>query len=98
MNNAIQPQRAAARKPMKKNLRVLRALLEGAHTSRELEQAPVFDHCAHSTTAELRKRNVDIHTEMVEVVGYAGIPTRIARYSLTEAGRRRAVELLGDQA
>jgi hypothetical protein len=83
--------RTAARKWQ----RVLRALLAGPRTSRELERDPVYDHCAHSTVAELRAKGVDIDTQIVEISGYAGLPARIARYTLTEAGRDRALQLLG---
>lgn len=75
--------------------RVAWALLDGPKTSRQLEAAPVFDHVAHSTLAELRSKGVEVVTEMVEVPGYAGLPVRVARYSLTDAGRRRVVELFG---
>ena len=74
--------------------RVLRALLERPHTSRELEREPVFDHCAHSTVAELRKRGIAIDTNMVEILGYAGLPARVARYTLTDEGRVSALWLL----
>ena len=74
--------------------RVLRALADRPHTSRELERDPVFDHCAHSTVAELRKRGIAIDTDMVEVAGYAGLPARVARYSLTAEGREAALWLL----
>ena len=75
--------------------RVLRALLDGPRTTRQLEREPVFDHCAHSTASELRKKGLPIVTEMIEVSGYAGEPARIARYSLDPTGRERALKLLG---
>lgn len=76
--------------------RVLAALLDGPRTSRQLEREPVFDHCAHSTASELRKKGLPIITEIVEVPGYAGEPARIARYnSLDPTGRERALKLLG---
>ncbi len=75
--------------------RVLTALLDGPRTTRQLEREPVFDHCAHSTASELRKKGLPILTEMIEVPGYAGEPARIARYSLDPTGRERALRLLG---
>lgn len=107
MNHAIGSQPDAAHKviPKKKSSsasqaaykweRELRELLKGPRTSRELEREPVFDHCAHSTISELRKKGVDIDTEIVEIPGYAGLPARIARYTLTPSGRDRAMKLLG---
>ena len=75
--------------------RVLTALLDGPRTSRQLEHAPTFDHCAHTTASELRKKGLPILTEMIEVPGYAGEPARIARYSLDPTGRDRALRMLG---
>lgn len=72
---------ADARPPSKRE-RVLAALIERPHTSRELEQAPVFDHVAHSTAAELRGLGVAIAAERVELRGYAGRPAYVARYSI----------------
>ena len=77
--------------------RFLRALLSGPHTTRQLERDPVFDHCPHSTASDMRKRGVDIETEMVSIVGYADLPARVARYSLTDAGREAAHRLLAGQ-
>lgn len=75
--------------------RVLRELLKGPRTSRELECEPAFDHVAHSTAAELRKKGIGLDTEIIEISGYAGLPARIARYSLTPSGREYAIKLLG---
>jgi hypothetical protein len=74
--------------------RVLRALLDGPKTTRQLEGPPTFDHCGHSTASELRKMGVELQTDLVEIVGYAGLPARVARYSLTDAGRARALQIL----
>jgi len=79
----------------RKWMRFLRALIDRPHTTRELERAPVFDHCAHSTASEVRKKGVQIVTEVIEVPGYAGQPARIARYSIPDAGREFALQLLG---
>jgi hypothetical protein len=91
MNATIEPQRLAARKKWK---RFLQAIYESPKTSRELELAPVFDHCAHSTASELRKKGIGIDTEIVEIRGYAGEPARIARYSLAAESRERARAIL----
>ncbi len=86
---------SAYREAAHKWQRFLRELLKGPRTTRELEKEPVWDHCAHSTAAELRKRGIDISTEMIEISGYAGLPARVARYSLTEPGRQAALKALG---
>lgn len=78
-----------------KRARLLYALLDGPKDSFELERAPVHDHCANSTVSELKKAGVNIAAQMIEVAGFAGITTRIARYSLTESGRVAAVKFLG---
>lgn len=75
--------------------RFLTALLESPRTSRELELAPVFDHCAHSTAAELRKKGIDLVAEIIEISGYHGQPARIARYSIAPESVERARRLLG---
>lgn len=81
-------------KPAPKWMRVLRALLQAPHTSRQLEEPPVFDHVAHSTAAELRKKGVRLEVEIVEIVGYAGCSARVARYSIAEESRQHAEWLL----
>ena len=84
----------ARREAAHKWRRTLFALLQGPHDSFQLERDPVYDHCPNSTVSDLKKRGVEILAEMIEVRGYAGIPTRIARYSLTGAGREAARRLL----
>lgn len=74
--------------------RFLRAILDHPHTSRELEREPVFDHVAHSTAAELRRKGVALHTEIIEIAGYAGLPARVARYSIDPSGIEFARKLL----
>lgn len=74
--------------------RWLVAVLESPRTSRELELAPVFDHVAHSTASDVRKKGVNVVTEMVEVRGYHGLPARIARYSIAPESRGFAQTLL----
>ena len=77
--------------------RVLRALIAGPKTTRDLERPPVFDHVGHSTAAELRKMGIQIETEIVRIAGYAGEPTRVARYTLSPESRDLAMCLLGEQ-
>jgi hypothetical protein len=78
--------------------RGLRALLEGPLTTRQMAAAPVFAHAGHSLAAELRKKGLNIETEMVEVVGYGGCSARIARYALASDSRELAERLLaGDR-
>ena len=77
--------------------RVLRALVEGPKTTRELERPPVFDHVGHSTAAELRKMGIRLETEIVRIDGYAGEPARVARYTIAPESRDFAVRLLGGQ-
>lgn len=74
--------------------RVLRALLDGPRTSRELELAPVHDHCSHSTVADLRRAGCAITTERVTIRGYGGAPAYVARWSIPDADRARATEIL----
>lgn len=74
--------------------RWLAAVLESAKTSRELELAPVFDHCAHSTAAEVRKKGISVVAEIVEIRGYCGQPARIARYSIAPESVEAAKRLL----
>jgi len=95
MSIMIESQPTAAHKPLPKRIRTLTAIVAGPKTSFELERAPTFDHCANSTVSELRKAGIDIHTEMITVAGYAGQPARIARYSLDEGSRQRALQLIG---
>ena len=73
-------------RPPAKVERVLVALIERPHTTRELEQAPVFDHVAHSTASELRRLGVALDTERVELRGYEGKPAFVARYSIRIGG------------
>ncbi|MGC3982813.1 MAG: hypothetical protein QM808_16300 [Steroidobacteraceae bacterium] len=95
-NNSItnSAQQEAARKPTLKWKRFLRAILESPKTSRELERAPVFDHVAHSTASELRKKGVSVDTEMVAIVGYCGELVRVARYSIPDVARANALKVL----
>lgn len=86
---------AARKASSKKWQRVLSALLDGPRTSRELERAPVFDHCAHSTASELKKKGIEVLSEPVVIPGYAGEPARVARYSIAPASVQRARALLG---
>lgn len=83
---------ACAHKPPTKQARVLRCLIERPHTSFELERS-AFDHCPNSTISELKKRGLVIHSEMVEVTGYAGVATRIAKYTLDESSRVKAIAM-----
>lgn len=87
-------QQHTARKPTLKWKRFLAAVLESPKTSRELELAPVYDHVAHSTASEIRKKGIDLNTEIVTILGYGGEPSRIARYSIAPASRSKAVSLL----
>lgn len=80
--------------PDPKIRRVLRALLARPHTSRELELAPVWDHCAHSTIADLRAEGLEIMTERITIEGYAGQPAHVARWSIPEHARPFALQLL----
>lgn len=95
----LQPSVAKSSHPRtaRKWQRWLKAVLESPKTSRELEQAPVFDHVAHSTASEVRKMGITVITEMVEISGYAGLPARVARYSVAPESRERARRLVGDQ-
>ena len=92
MNATIGPQRIAARKKWK---RFLQAIYESPMTTRELECSPVFDHCAHSTAAEIRKKGIVINTEIIKIDGYAGEAAYIPKYSLAPESRERAREMLG---
>lgn len=74
--------------------RVLAALLEAPRTSRELQEFPVCDHVAHSTAHDLRRREISIVAERVEIRGYQGEPCWVARYSIPPEGRAFAVEQL----
>lgn len=76
--------------------RVLLALLRGPLDTFQAERAPVFDHCLPSTISELRKSGLSIHTTMIEVTGYAGLPVRIAQYTLDPKSRERAARTVGD--
>jgi hypothetical protein len=77
--------------------RWLRAVLESPKTSRELELPPVFDHVAHSTASEVRKRGINVITEMVTIRGYCGEPARVARYSIAADSVEMARRLIGEQ-
>lgn len=91
----IQPFRTAGHpRPPAKIERVLAALLEAPRTTRELEHGPIFDHVGHSTAADLKRLGVLLHAERVEILGFAGQPAWVARYSIPPEGRAIAVELL----
>ncbi len=72
---------------------MLRLLLARPHNSFELERL-AHDHCPNSTISELKKHGLAIESEAVVVDGYLGSPARIARYTLTEGSRERALQLL----
>jgi hypothetical protein len=95
MNIAIESQLHAALKPRPKKIRLLDALVAGPKTSFELGRAPTRDHCANSTVSEWRKQGIEILTEMVTVSGYQGEQARIAKYTLAESSRQRALQLIG---
>lgn len=88
------PGTAGQPRPPRKIERVLAALIERPHTTRELEQPPVFDHVAHSTGADLRRRGIALRSERVEVRGFAGLPASIARYSIPPEGLEYARQVL----
>lgn len=83
-----------AKIPHSKLARVLRALLERPHSSRELELAPVFDHCAHSTVSDLRAEGIKIATQRIMIPGYGGAPAYVARWSIAPESRHLAEQLL----
>lgn len=84
-------------RPAPKWMRVLRALVDGPRTSRQLERE-AFDHVPHSTASELRKKGIVLETEIVTIAGYAGCSARVARYSIAPESRGRAERLLrGDR-
>ena len=85
---------AAGQRPPAEIERFLAALLDGPTATRQLELAPVHDHVAHSTAAELRRRGVELRSELVEVPGYAGLPARVARYEIPPHARGRAMDVL----
>lgn len=84
------------RRTARKWQRWLTSVLESPKTSRELEQAPVFDHVAHSTASDVRKMGINVITEMVTIPGYAGEPARVARYSIAPDSRGKALSLLSN--
>lgn len=81
-------------RPPAKIERVLAALIERPHTSRELDLAPTYDHCSHSTVADLRAEGVEIETQRVSVPGYAGQPAHVALWSIPDQVKPRAREIL----
>lgn len=81
-------------RPPSKISRVLARLLQGPATSRDLEALPTCDHVAHSTAADLRRLGIAIDSEIVEVPGFAGEPTRVAKYSIRPGARAAAEQLL----
>jgi hypothetical protein len=74
--------------------RVLEALLQRPHTSRELELAPVFDHCSHSTVSDLRALGVDLTTKRVAIPGYGGADAHVARWTIPDAAKPQARQVL----
>jgi len=83
----------SARQPAKIE-RVLAALLRGPATTRELED--VGDHVAHSTAAELRRRGVELQSELIHVPGFGGSVARVARYAIAPDSRQFAERLLAE--
>ena len=83
-------------KPWPKWKRVLHALLDGRSLTRFEAERTVRDHCLNSTISELEGKGVRIDRREETVPGFAGMPTRCKRYWLSEEGRHRAAELLGE--
>lgn len=94
MNASIQSQHHAALKPEPKYCRVLRRLLAGPLHRFEAEKFPVSDHCLSSTVSELKRRGVEIRTQMVRLPGYGGLGAYVAEYALAPESRQRALELV----
>lgn len=88
------PPDAQQRRPAPKWARVLAAILERPRTSRELQLAPVYDHVAHSTASELRRKGVDLEVERIRLPGYAGTGAFVARYAVAPHARQFAEQLL----
>lgn len=76
-----------------KESRVLSCLAERAYDSRELSRL-AHDSCPHSTIAELRRKGFEIDTAMIRVPGYGGTTARIARYTLADSCRAKALSLV----
>lgn len=79
---------------LRKRIRSLAAIYGEWKTSFELEEEPVFDHCPNSTFSDWKKNGLEIDSEMVMVLGYGGVPTRIARYRVAEPSREAARKIL----
>ena len=95
MNEAIQSQTIGALKPIEKWKRVLRRLLDGPLDRLEAERYPVSDHVLNSTIAELKRRGLEIHAQMIRRPGYEGRGAHVAQYTLDPASRERAQHLIG---
>ena len=94
MNTTIEPRVAAALKPEPKYVRVLRRLLQGPLHRFEAEKYPVSDHVLNSTVSELKKRGLDIKSDLICLPGYSRAGTYVALYTLEETSRQRAQQLI----
>ena len=96
MNTCIQSQHSAALKPEPKYVRVLRRLLQGPLHRFEAERYPVSDHVLNSTVSELKKRGLDIKSDLICLPGYSRAGAYVALYTLEETSRQRALQLIGE--
>lgn len=76
--------------------RTLRALLQRPRTTRDLEAAPTYDHCSPSTIRDLRRKGINISSQLVPVAGFAGQPARVARYEIQPESLEAAKRLLAE--
>jgi hypothetical protein len=97
MNNSESnlPAGGGALKSKPKYVRVLTRLLQGPLDRLEAEQLPVADHVLNSTVAELKRRGLVIHAQLVRKHGYGGLGVHVASYTLAPESRARALQLIG---
>ncbi len=74
--------------------RILAELARGASLHR-FQAERLGDHVLHSTVAKIQRYGIFVDREWITVPGYAGHPTRVCRYWLSDEQRHRAARLLG---
>lgn len=84
--------RGALKQPLKWQ-RVLRRLLDGPLDRMEAEKHPIFDHVLNSTVAELKRRGLVIHAQLVRHHGFGGAGAHVASYTLDRESRALALQL-----
>ncbi|WP_232196825.1 hypothetical protein [Thioalkalivibrio sp. ALJ15] len=89
---------ALASKVATKRARVLQALIEGRRLHRFMAERLLSDHVLPSTVSEIQSRyGIRVERRRITVPGYRGLPAHVSEYWLSDAERRRARAILGQE-